>query len=167
MGGLRSLPLGDFVRHVHLYGMRLNPDLPLLQGEKAQNNLRFLFSTSERAGWEFAFCGYGEIRKDTLRLERISLPHIFKTTLDTVWWSPVTSTPEVGCDKFYVYPILGAGHGHVDPAQPKCGLSGADIAFIIVQDTKYHFLACADGTAVFNRRTIIALLKMQKDSEPP
>ena len=132
-------------------------------GVKAQNNLRFMFTTTQKAGWEFAFCGYGEVRNDTLFLLRISFPVITKARLDTVWSSPLTSG-ELGCDKFYVYPLLGHGHAHVNPAYEFCGLSHADVLYIKAQDTEYHFLACRDGTSVYRKSEII---KVANTLQPP
>lgn len=149
-----------------------------VMGEKAHNNMRFLYTISARAGSEFAFCAYGYVSNDTLHLERLTLPRIGGFERDSVTWTP-RGDPHIGCDPFYVYPLIGHGHSHLNyeprdvPPTPQsrlllCEVSDGDIRFMRSQDTPFHFLACMEGTKVYDRIGTLALYdSVMKAKRPP
>ena len=94
-----------------------------------ENNLIFLYENLEV---EFAFCVFGDVKNDEVRIERVELPFIFSATTESVWYKEC-SGPR----------YLGMGHSH--PSWAVCEFSDMDVTSFLRSKSKYAFLLCDGG----------------------
>ena len=111
--------------------------------DRAKNNLNFLYDHMDT---EFAFCVFGDVQGDTLRVERIELPLIHSATYGSVHYDPCTGPK-----------LLGIGHSH--PPESVCEFSPVDVQSLITTNAPYGFLVCNERQLIwYEKKSVIRQL---------
>lgn len=139
---LLSLGLASLVNSCSINPSFSSPPSVVFYGEKVVNNINFLYDniTGVFPNIEFAYCGRGLVRNDTLYVLDGHLPYIDQSNGTEIYYRR--------CDDEDLVIML---HSHLVAEDRPCGLSVVDVRTALTDDDDmFYGVVCDDEIATWN-----------------